>query len=70
MYQCKNVIHTSHKQSGYDSHSSPDNKELIIFDATRILPSYIVHYKSSNLEFRYQVQYNVDRNIVMSYTIL
>ncbi|XP_067675632.1 protein mono-ADP-ribosyltransferase PARP14-like [Haliotis asinina] len=30
---------------GYDSHTSACGKELVIFDTSRILPSYIVHYK-------------------------
>jgi hypothetical protein len=35
------------KKSGYDSHLSPDQVELVIFNSNQILPCYIVHYGSS-----------------------
>lgn len=38
---------------GYDSHCSPDKKELVIFRNDYILPQYIVYYKSQIGEFRY-----------------
>ncbi|KAK6165907.1 hypothetical protein SNE40_022721 [Patella caerulea] len=46
-FQCTKLIHGSNLQKGYDSHTSPCKKELVIFNSHRILPSYIVHYKNS-----------------------
>ena len=39
---------------GHDSHTSPDRKELVIFNSHRILPSYVVHYGEANGDFSYE----------------
>ncbi|OPL33588.1 hypothetical protein AM593_08322, partial [Mytilus galloprovincialis] len=44
VYVCPSVIHGASLQQGYDSHMSPDKKELVIFNSHHILPFYIVHY--------------------------
>ncbi|XP_050418622.2 uncharacterized protein LOC126831981 [Patella vulgata] len=54
-FQCTKLIHGSNLQKGYDSHTSPCKKELVIFNSHRILPSYIVHYANSShgADFKY-----------------
>ncbi|XP_046570875.1 protein mono-ADP-ribosyltransferase PARP14-like isoform X2 [Haliotis rubra] len=44
-YTISSFTQGSSVHSGYDSHTSACGKELVIFDTSRILPSYIVHYK-------------------------
>ncbi|CAF1404341.1 unnamed protein product [Adineta steineri] len=53
VFQCTQLIHGADLKDGYDSHCSPDKKELIIFRSDYILPQYIVHYKINAGEFRY-----------------
>ncbi|ESP03210.1 hypothetical protein LOTGIDRAFT_171695 [Lottia gigantea] len=53
-YKCTKLIHGSTLMSGHDSHTSPDNKELVIFNSHHILPCYIVHYKAGGGEFKYK----------------
>ncbi|CAF2070307.1 unnamed protein product [Rotaria magnacalcarata] len=53
VYQCTQLIVGADLQDGFDSHCSPDKKELIIFRSDYILPQYIVHYKLNAGEFKY-----------------
>lgn len=54
VYQCTKLIHGAALQKGYDSHTSPDKHELVIFNTYHILPQYIVHYKTGAIgEFQY-----------------
>ena len=55
MFQCKSLIHGAALKTGYDAHTSPDKKELVIFNAHHILPSYIVHYEQvhQGKDFKY-----------------
>ena len=55
VFNCTKLIHGAALQKGYDSHTSPDKKELVVFNSHHILPSYIVHYKSGTGEFKYKV---------------
>ena len=56
VYNCTKLIHGAALQKGYDSHTSPDKHELVIFNTYHILPQYIVHYKSGAAgEFTYTV---------------
>ncbi|KAK5581268.1 hypothetical protein RB653_001299 [Dictyostelium firmibasis] len=45
-YKCSALIHGKPCATGYTSHLSPDEKELVIFHPDQILPVYIVHYQS------------------------
>ena len=54
VYHCTKLIHGAALQKGYDSHTSPDKKELVIFNRYHILPAYIVYYKTGAVgEFKY-----------------
>lgn len=53
VFHCKGLMNGAPLQSGYDCHTSPDGKELIIFDTACILPCYIVHYGPSQGVFKY-----------------
>ncbi|XP_062589325.1 uncharacterized protein LOC134250975 [Saccostrea cucullata] len=53
VFHCKKLIHGAALTKGHDSHTSPDKKELVIFNPGHILPSYIVHYKMASGEFAY-----------------
>lgn len=56
VYKCTKLIHGHALMSGSDSHTSPDGKELVIFNSHHILPSYIVHYKTSaSGDFKYDI---------------
>lgn len=52
VYVCPSVVQGASLQQGYDSHMSPDKKELVIFNSHHILPFYIVHYTTG--AFAYQ----------------
>ena len=52
-YRCTKLIHGASLKAGYDSHTSPDDKELVIFNSAAILPAYIVYFKQSNADFKY-----------------
>lgn len=39
---------------GHDSHTSPDGKELVIFNSHHILPSYVVYYGEAKGDFLYE----------------
>ncbi|XP_076460800.1 uncharacterized protein LOC143293605 [Babylonia areolata] len=54
VYNCTEIKEGSKLQKGYDSHMSPDKKELVIFSSDCILPSYIVHYASPTSDFIYK----------------
>eukprot|EP01133_Synstelium_polycarpum_P007375 gene7375-8594_t len=43
-YKCSGLITGQPCKTGYTSHISPDEKELVIFSPEQILPLYIVHY--------------------------
>ncbi|GAM17278.1 hypothetical protein SAMD00019534_004530 [Acytostelium subglobosum LB1] len=47
-YKCSGLITGQPCQTGYTSHLSPDEKELVIFHPDQILPAYIVHYTNEN----------------------
>lgn len=53
IFECKNLIQGAPCKDSYDSHTSPDKKEIVIFHSDRILPQYIVHYTNQTGEFRY-----------------
>ncbi len=53
VYHCTKLIHGASLQSGYDSHMSPDGKEVVVFDPRRVLPCYIVHYSMKSGDFKY-----------------
>ncbi|XP_066302677.1 uncharacterized protein [Branchiostoma lanceolatum] len=54
VYQCSSLIHGSPLMKGSDSHTSPDKKELIIFNSHHILPCYILHYTHAHGDFKYK----------------
>ena len=56
VFHCKKLIHGAALSKGHDSHTSPDKKELVIFNSHHILPCYVVHYKFSSGEFKYAVK--------------
>jgi len=53
VYRCTNLIHGEPLEMGHDSHTSPDGKELVIFNSHHILPSYVVHYGEAKGDFLY-----------------
>ncbi|XP_031567243.1 uncharacterized protein LOC116302161 [Actinia tenebrosa] len=53
-YRCMHLIDGEPLQTGYDSHTSPDGKELVIFKSHHILPSYVVYYGEAKGDFSYQ----------------
>ena len=53
VYKCTKLIHGAALTKGNDSHTSPDGKELVIFNSHHILPSYIVHYTNQTGDFKY-----------------
>ena len=56
VFNCTKLIHGAALQKGFDSHTSPDKHELVIFNTYHILPQYIVHYTSGAIgEFKYTV---------------
>ena len=54
VYRCTNLIHGEPLEMGQDSHTSPDGKELVIFNSHHILPSYVVHYGEAKGDFLYE----------------
>ncbi|KAL8572703.1 hypothetical protein ACOMHN_049832 [Nucella lapillus] len=54
VYDCTEIKEGSKLQKGFDSHMSPDKKELVIFNSDCILPNYIVHYTSASETFTYK----------------
>ena len=54
VFRCTNLIHGEPLESGHDSHTSPDGKELVIFNSYHILPSYVVHYGDAKGDFLYE----------------
>lgn len=54
VYRCTNLIHGEPLEVGHDSHTSPDGKELVIFNSHHILPSYVVHYGEAIGDFTYE----------------
>ncbi|KAL8622378.1 hypothetical protein ACOMHN_041706 [Nucella lapillus] len=53
-YQCTKLIMGAKRQDGYDSHMSPNKKELVIFHSRRILPCYVVYFSPCNgVDFTY-----------------
>ncbi|XP_071157641.1 uncharacterized protein [Mytilus edulis] len=54
VFHCTNLIHGAEMKKGYDSHMSPDKKELVVFNCHHIIPAYIVHYKDSKGDFKYK----------------
>ncbi|XP_078382045.1 uncharacterized protein LOC144664717 [Oculina patagonica] len=54
VYRCINLIHGEPLEMGHDSHTSPDGKELVIFNSYHILPSYVVHYGEAKGDFLYE----------------
>lgn len=60
IYHCTKLIHGAPLQAGYDSHMSPDGKEVVIFNSEHILPSYVVHYTKKTGQFEYSRPKPVD----------
>ena len=54
VYRCRHVIQGEKLRQGFDSHMSPDGKEVVIFNSHHILPSYIVHYTVIAGDFYYE----------------
>lgn len=54
VYRCTKLIHGESLQADHDSHTSPDGKELVIFNSHHILPSYIVHYGEAKGDYSYE----------------
>ncbi|XP_048239190.1 uncharacterized protein LOC124148675 [Haliotis rufescens] len=54
VYKCTKLIHGASLAKGNDSHTSPDGKELVIFNSHHIIPCYIVHYETSSGDFTYK----------------
>ena len=59
VYECKTLMHGASLTTGFDSHTSPCKKELVIFNSHHILPSYIVHYTNKCGDFEYKVSYDM-----------
>ncbi|XP_067650642.1 uncharacterized protein [Haliotis asinina] len=53
VFKCTKLIHGAALKTGFDSHTSPDGKELVIFNSHHIVPCYIVHYETSSGDFTY-----------------
>ncbi|KYQ89930.1 PARP domain-containing protein [Tieghemostelium lacteum] len=47
-YKCDGLITGKPCQTGYTSHLSPDEMELVIFHPDQILPCYVIHYDDGN----------------------
>jgi len=45
-YKCPGMMMGAALTKGYDSHLSPDQTEVVIYDTAQILPCYIVHFES------------------------
>ena len=54
VYRCRHIIQGESLRPGFDSHMSPDGKEVVVFNAHHILPSYIVHYSVIQGDFCYE----------------
>ena len=54
VYRCSKLIHGEPLEIGHDCHTSPDGKELVIFNSHHILPSYVVHYGEATGDFTYE----------------
>lgn len=54
VYRCSKLIHGEPLEMGHDCHTSPDGKELVIFNSHHILPSYVVHYGEATGDFTYE----------------
>lgn len=54
VYRCTRLIHGEPLEMGHDSHTSPDGKELVIFNSHHILPCYVVHYGEATGDFKYE----------------
>ncbi|KAK3108084.1 hypothetical protein FSP39_000847 [Pinctada imbricata] len=63
VFKCTKLIHGAALKGGYDSHTSPDGKELVIFNSHHIIPSYVVHYKQQAGDFQYSVSFRPIRCI-------
>lgn len=64
VFHCKKLIHGAPLSKGCDSHTSPDKKELVIFNSHHILPCYVVHYKMCTGEFKYGTSRGKDKKII------
>ena len=69
VFQCTALIHGHPLKTGYDSHTSPNKKELVIFNRHHILPSYIVHYRAAISEFKYIVSSRFTKSIEIQCTL-
>jgi len=54
VFRCRYIIQGESLRAGFDSHMSPDRKEVVIFNSHHILPSYIVHYSVVQGDFYYE----------------
>ncbi|KJE97783.1 hypothetical protein CAOG_07882 [Capsaspora owczarzaki ATCC 30864] len=48
-HRCTELILGQERVPGFDSHVSPDGRELVVFDSAHILPCYIVHFEKRSL---------------------
>ncbi|XP_005100639.1 uncharacterized protein LOC101862421 [Aplysia californica] len=54
IYKCKKIIAGASLQEGFDSHTSPCGKELVIFDSASIWPCYVIYFtKAAHGDFQY-----------------
>jgi len=45
-FKCPGMMMGAALTKGYDSHLSPDQTEVVIYDTAQILPCYVVHFAS------------------------
>jgi len=49
VYQCTDLMVAGAKMEGYDTHRSPDGNEHIFFQASQILPCYVIHFMDKSI---------------------
>ncbi len=54
IFKCSNMITGQPLSHGYDSHTSPDGNEWVIFDECQILPCYIVEFQTGTQNTNYE----------------
>lgn len=53
VFKCSTMITGQPLNIGYDSHTSPDGNEWVIFDEAQILPCYIVEFQMNSYNTGY-----------------
>lgn len=70
VYVPPTMIKGASLQQGYDSHMSPDKKELVIFNSHHILPFYIVHFTGEDFAYHQVCSFiyssSVKKNVIYS----